>query len=381
MESPSPPPPHPSAAPPPRPPLPSHPSGGAGIHLGQHSSANPWGNYFSFLQQPYFPPPPQQLGGNSHFVGLTNNINPPSPVPPPYHKRSQKGVIDVDDVEASRSSVKKRYWTHDEEVRLASAWLNTSKDPIHGNDKRSDSFWGQITAEFNKNIHPDRTRDTNQLKVHWSRLSTQVNEFNGYWSTVCKMNKSGYSDDQLMDEAQKKFQSRNNGKPFSLVHWWRILKNEPKRCTHVAQTEKDKRKAIDVDGTDDRNEPRPIGREAAKAERKGKRKAEQVMDGVIILRENISKIAEISEERKKEREKVTEAQLEISRTNLQVAKEQKEAKLLDLKAAKEQKEAKLLEAYNLLLSQNTSEMSQEAKASREKLMRLMENKMFTNDLA
>lgn len=261
----------------------------------------------------------------------------------------------------------------------ASAWLNTSKDPIHGNDKKSDSFWGQITAEFNKDLEPDRTRETNQLKVHWSRLSTQVNEFNGYWSTVCKMNKSGYSDDQLMDEAQQRFQKKN-GKPFALVHWWRILKNEPKWCTHVAQTEKDKSKGRDVDNTD-RDEPRPIGREAAKAERKCKRKAEKVMDGVIILRENMSKIAEITEERKKECEKVTTAQLEISRTNLQAAKEQKEAKFLDLQAAKVQKEAKLLDAYNLLLAQNTSEMSEKAKASQKKLLRLMEKKLFVTDQA
>jgi len=32
--------------------------------------------------------------------------------------------------------VKKRYWSHNEEVALASAWLNISKDPIHGNDKK-----------------------------------------------------------------------------------------------------------------------------------------------------------------------------------------------------------------------------------------------------
>jgi len=51
----------------------------------------------------------------------------------------------------------------------------------------------------------------------------------------------------------------------------------------------------------------------------------------------------------KEREKVTEAQLEISRLNLQ--------------AAQEQKEAKLIEAYNYLLVRDTSNMSEEAKAS------------------
>jgi len=73
------------------------------------------------------------------------------------------------------------------------------------------------------------------------------------------------------------------------------------------------------------------------------------MDGIVLLGDNITKIIEVTEERKKEREKVTEAQLEISRLNLQ--------------AAQEQKEAKLIEAYNYLLVRDTSNMSEEAKAS------------------
>lgn len=66
-----------------------------------------------------------------------------------------------------------------------------------------------------------------------------------------------------------------------------------------------------------------------------------------VLGENVSKIAEITEGVRKS-VKSWQTQLQISRNNLE--------------AAKEQKEAKLLQAYNLLLAQNTSELSQEAKA-------------------
>jgi hypothetical protein len=116
------------------------------------------------------------------------------------------------------------------------------------------------------------------------------------------------------------------GKPFSWVHWWKI---------HV-----------DMNGN---SEERPIGREAMKAEPKGKWKAEQVMDGIVLLGDNITKLIEVTQERMKEHEKVTEAQLEISRLHLQVAKAQKEAKLI--------------EAYNSLLVRDTSHRSKEAKAS------------------
>ena len=316
--------------------------------------------------QQSFLPPLQPFGENSHFVGATNNFQPPSPAPAaPYANERASIDLDEDDgVEASKS-VKKRYWSHDEEVRLASAWLNTSKDPIHGNDKKSDSFWGQITKEFNQNSQQDHHRDTNSLKIHWTCLSKMINEFNGYWISVCKMNKSGYSDDQLMEEAQKRYEKKNE-KPFTLIHWWKILKDEPKWCTFVAQSEKDKSKknsqAIDVD---DKAEQRPIGRESAKQERRGKRKADQVLDGIEILGENINKIVEVTQERKKEREQTIEAQLEICRMNLQTAKDHKEAKLL--------------EAYTALLARDTSQMSAEGKISHEKTLLKMEKMIFKND--
>ncbi|PVH36986.1 hypothetical protein PAHAL_6G215000 [Panicum hallii] len=160
LELPPPPPssaPPPSATPPARPlqtaaPPPPYaswwPGSGAGNLGGQSTSANPRGSYFNLLQQPLYPPL-QSIGENSYFVGVAKSMNPPSPATTPIGRVSID--IDVDDgAEASRG-VKKRFWSHDEEVRLASAWLNTSKDPIHGNDKKSDSLGGQITEKFNKN--------------------------------------------------------------------------------------------------------------------------------------------------------------------------------------------------------------------------------------
>ncbi|CAN6347370.1 unnamed protein product, partial [Urochloa humidicola] len=145
--------PTPAASPTPAVVLPSQPTvpwwPGCGGSSGQSSSpqsANLWSGYLNMLQQPHLAMP-QQLGENSHFVGFANNWIPPSPVPAPYANGTptQKERIDIDandGAEASKS-VKKRYWSHDEEVRLASAWLNISKDPVHGNCKKIDSFWGQ----------------------------------------------------------------------------------------------------------------------------------------------------------------------------------------------------------------------------------------------
>jgi hypothetical protein len=67
----------------------------------------------------------------------------------------------------------------------------------------------------------------NQLKIHRSRLKSSISDFNGYWTEVTQVNTSGYSDDMLEEEAQKMYANKF-GKRFLLVHWWKILKDEPK---------------------------------------------------------------------------------------------------------------------------------------------------------
>lgn len=121
-----------------------------------------------------------------------------------------------------------------------------------------------------------------------------------------------------------------------------------------------------IEVTDDnREQPRPIGREAAKAQLRGKRKKEEIMGGIVILGENLNKIVEMQKERKVEREKMSQTQLEISKTNL--------------RAAKEQKEARLLEFYNSILKQDTTKMTENEKARQERTLEKMELKLFVDD--
>jgi hypothetical protein len=151
----------------------------------------------------------------------------------------------------------------------------------------------------------------------------------------------------MLEEDSHKMYANKFEKRFSSVHWWKILKDEPKWCTHFEETEKNKSEIIDVPD----EQARPIGREAAKAERSGKRKKENIMEGIVILGDNIEKIIKVQEDRKVERENVTDAQIQISNTNL--------------KAAMEQKEANMFKVYNSLLNQDINQMSENQKASRD----------------
>ena len=44
--------------------------------------------------------------------------------------------------------------------------MKVSKDPVRGNDKKFDTFWKEITEEFNRKGNGNRRREINQLKVH-----------------------------------------------------------------------------------------------------------------------------------------------------------------------------------------------------------------------
>ena len=101
--------------------------------------------------------------------------------------------------------------------------MNVSKDPIRGNDQKYDTFWKEITEEFNRKGNGKRRREINQLKVHWSRLKSSITDFNDAWTKITQMHTSGYSDDMLEEEAQKIYENRF-GKRFSLVHWPRFPK-------------------------------------------------------------------------------------------------------------------------------------------------------------
>jgi hypothetical protein len=188
-------------------------------------------------------------------------------------------------------------------------------------------------------------------------LKSSISDFNGYWTKATQVNTSGYFDDMLEEEAQKTYANKF-GKCFSLVHWWKILKDEHKWCAQFQETENNKSEIVDVPD----EQSRPIGREAAKAERSRKRKKENVMEGIAILGDNIEKIVKVQQNRKVDREKVTEAQIQVSNANL--------------KAGKEQKEAKMFEVYNSLLNQNTSQMSEDQKANRDRSIRKIEEKLF-----
>ena len=75
------------------------------------------------LQQPHFPTSSQSFGENTHFVDFTNSYSPPSPATTPTNNTSKTPNVSIDieddDRAEANNTLKKRYWSHNEEVALA----------------------------------------------------------------------------------------------------------------------------------------------------------------------------------------------------------------------------------------------------------------------
>ena len=81
-------------------------------------------------------------------------------------------------LEESEKKEGRIFWTKQENLRLVSAWLKNSTDPIVGVDRREDRYWKDVAAEYNLNIPKDRRRTTTQLKNHWSKTIPLITKFN-----------------------------------------------------------------------------------------------------------------------------------------------------------------------------------------------------------
>ncbi|XP_013607950.1 glutathione S-transferase T3-like [Brassica napus] len=139
-------------------------------------------------------------------------------------------------------------WSTAEDLVLISAWLNTPKDPLVGNEQRAGTFWKRIAAYYNAS--PMRT--------------------------------SGQSEDDVLKAAHEIFFNDYKVK-VSLEHGWRELRNDQKWCGTYGSTQQSsgfKRKRVggeqsfqssasmpSVNGEDEAM-ARPTGVKAAKAKAK-----------------------------------------------------------------------------------------------------------------
>ena len=207
---------------------------------------------------------------------------------------------------SSQSSVgpkplERRKWTAKEDLVLISAWLNTSKDPIVGNDQKAGAFWKRIEVYVNASpqLNGCPPRESSQCKQRWGRVNDSVGKFVGSFEAALKNKASGQNENDVMKVAHEIF-TNDHGALFSLEHCWRELRFDQKWRSHYLSKDgakdkgkesADKRKdQAEVVVEDD--EVRPPGVKASKAAKRRKHGNEAAFDqinDILAVKNEISK--------------------------------------------------------------------------------------------
>ncbi|KAF8104461.1 hypothetical protein N665_0172s0091 [Sinapis alba] len=95
-------------------------------------------------------------------------------------KSTVKNSIQATLVSTQNLSVRKKCSPSDDVV-LISAWLNTIKDAIVGNEQKAGSFWKRIAAYFAASPKVERgaEREAIQCKQRWQKMNDLVCKFCG----------------------------------------------------------------------------------------------------------------------------------------------------------------------------------------------------------
>ncbi|KAG7603800.1 Myb-like domain [Arabidopsis thaliana x Arabidopsis arenosa] len=159
-----------------------------------------------------------------------------------YNNENNTQLSDEDheDVNTPKVAIPKKKWSAKEDVILISAWLNTSKDPVVGNDQKAPAFWKRIATYVAAS--PDLVgfpkRESAQCKQRWAKMNELVMKFVGCYATATNQKASGQTENDVMLFANELFEN-DMKKKFSLDHAWRLVRHEQKWI--ISNTPKEKR--------------------------------------------------------------------------------------------------------------------------------------------
>ncbi|XP_013607871.1 PREDICTED: glutathione S-transferase T3-like [Brassica oleracea var. oleracea] len=133
----------------------------------------------------------------------------------------------------------RRTWTPSDDIVLISLWLNTSKDPVVGNEQRSVAFWKRIATYFlaSPKIAACDRREAAHCKKRWHMINDQVRKFCGAYEAATKAKSSGKNENDILKLVHEIF-FNNHHKKFIIEHCWKELRNDQKWCDlSTAKTE------------------------------------------------------------------------------------------------------------------------------------------------
>ncbi|XP_033139858.1 glutathione S-transferase T3-like isoform X2 [Brassica rapa] len=178
-----------------------------------------------------------QFSQTSNFVDLLNSQQDTDfPETYPYasfsHGSSQlpRQTSSFCEVSTTKRRERKK-WTVTDDLVLISAWLNTSKDPVVGNEQKAGAFWQRIAVYFaaSPKLERGETREPIQCKQRWQKMNDLVCKFCGAYAAATRQKTSGQNEADTVKLAHEIFYNDHKIK-FNLHHAWEELRNDQKWC-------------------------------------------------------------------------------------------------------------------------------------------------------
>ncbi|KAL1216628.1 Glutathione S-transferase T3 [Cardamine amara subsp. amara] len=94
-------------------------------------------------------------------------------------------------------------WTSTEDMVLISAWLNTGKDPVVGNEQKAGAFWKRVVSYYaaSEDVAGFSPRGTTRCSQRWKKIGSECNKFVGCCSQASAMRGKGQSEDDVFQIA------------------------------------------------------------------------------------------------------------------------------------------------------------------------------------
>ncbi|PUZ70727.1 hypothetical protein GQ55_2G257400 [Panicum hallii var. hallii] len=214
---------------------------------------------------------------HTEVIGQTPELQ----IPVPQSERDGKGkgkAKGAGNFSGKRVSQRGKSFSKEEDKIICSAFLNVSKDPITGTNQSNGGYYQRIHKYFVENIEGTSTRSQIAICNRWLTIQKAVNKFCGHLSFVERLDRSGKTEQDRIDDAVKMYEE---SEPWTFMHCWNILRHEAKWSDKMVEinsggrsTKVNQQVAGNNQGqqgqsdNDDNGQPaRPEGRDSAKKHR------------------------------------------------------------------------------------------------------------------
>ena len=136
-------------------------------------------------------------------------------------------------------------------------------------------------GDYNSTTPSNQKRKVKHLRDRWQKIKRWVGFFCGSWKKATSIYARGQSDDPLREKALQFYLDDYKESPFTVMHYWKIMKDEPKWLAILDEVESSNKRKPDDDGgvednmkkPEDSEKECPIGTKEAKKQCLGKGKA------------------------------------------------------------------------------------------------------------